>query len=127
MNNNPLCRLEGFRNTFFENDQYVIKEKSRIYKRSVYVKYFHDLKLLKKWIVESTELWIRLNPEQERYLSYKEWENNEIKYLLDEKRDRYPGFLIYNYWDDYQISGFCYKGWFLLGNKFETYLNKYIL
>ena len=43
----------------------------------------------------------------------------------DEDRDSYPGLVIRNRWGKSKYVGFCYKGWFMMGNGFSSYLMQY--
>ena len=125
--NNFYCRLEGFYQPLFDKDLAVTKQDSILLGREVYVKEFNDIKSLKQQIKDYTQIWITIYPEKERYLSNKKWKNNRIKDQLDEKRDRYPGFMILNSNKDWVTIGYCYRGWHFIGNEFSKYINKYII
>jgi len=124
-NQNPYCRLESFYSYLLKDQLNVYKYKFSDYVGEVYVKDFNDIESLKYQVIKSTEFWIKKHPEQERFWSDEEWKIRIRQGIKDKDRDSYPGFMVRNRWDQYAIIGFCYQGWFVLGNAFYRNLLEY--
>ncbi|MGL5940290.1 MAG: hypothetical protein ACRC2S_07875 [Waterburya sp.] len=126
-NNIFYCRLEISYARLLKDEPTATKKKSLFLQKDVYVQNFNSINSLKKQIIKLTEIWLNIFPEKEKYWNDDVW-RTIIKYKgMDENRDTYPGFMIYNHWNDWRIIGICYKGWHMLGSNFEQYLHNYAI